>query len=392
MAATNEITPETIIQQILDKKPDAGREQILSRLSVARNMTGGLIADISLLRMIAAELGVEVAKEDGTFTHRLSLGHLVAGLNNATVTGRVVAIYPIKTFEGVKPGKLGSVLIADNDGVVRVVLWNEKASIIESGELKVGQIVKFAHGYTKSDKFGATELQIGDRSLVELDPKNVKSEDFPSISRFTTKIKQITLEQTNVHVEGKIKEVFGSSSFMRSDQTVGKVLRVKVADETGEVTVVFWNEKAEEIESKIRRNAQITIVNARIKPSQNGDAEVHVDFSSYVNLSTPERCLVKIRTLTEDLGAVCVEGEVATVPICREVRTQTGETIKVTAFALSDDSGSIRVNFWREHSETAAKLKIGEKIMLENVYAKIGYSGKVELSTRDSSSINRILD
>jgi len=85
MAIEKEMTSETIIQQILDKKPEVGREQILSRLSVARNMTGGLIADISLLRMIAAELGVEVAREEGTFTHRLSLGHLVAGLNNATL-------------------------------------------------------------------------------------------------------------------------------------------------------------------------------------------------------------------------------------------------------------------------------------------------------------------
>jgi len=392
MAIEKEMTSETIIQQILDKKPDVGREQILSRLSVARNMTGGLIADISLLRMIAAELGIEVAREEGTFTHRLSLGHLVAGLNNATVIGRVVAIYPIKTFEGVKPGKFGSVSIADNDGVVRVILWNERASVVESGELKVGQIVRFAHGYTKADKLGATELHMGDRSIVELNPQNVTSDDYPSISRFTTKIKQITLELKNVHVEGKIKEVFGSSSFMRSDQTAGKVLRVKVADETGEVTVVFWNEKAEEMESKIRRNAQIEIVNARVKPSQNGEVEVHVDFSSYVDLSTPERCLVKIGALTEDLGAVCVEGEVAMVPVCREVRTQTGETVKVAAFELRDDSGSIRVNAWREHAEAAAKLLIGEKIMLENVYAKIGYSGKVELSTRAASALNRVLD
>ena len=73
MAAENEMTPETIIQQILEKKPEIGREQLLSRLSVARNMTGGLIADVSLLRMIAAELGVEIANEEGTFTHRLSL-------------------------------------------------------------------------------------------------------------------------------------------------------------------------------------------------------------------------------------------------------------------------------------------------------------------------------
>jgi replication factor A1 len=162
------MTPEDIIQLILDKKPEIGKEQLLMRLSVARNMTGGLIGDDSLLRMIAAELGVEVANENGTANHRLSLGHLVTGLNNATVTGRVVAVYPVKTFEGAKPGKFASVTIVDNDGMVRVILWNEKASLVESGELKVGQIVKFAHGYTKADRFGTTELHLGDRSQVEL--------------------------------------------------------------------------------------------------------------------------------------------------------------------------------------------------------------------------------
>jgi ssDNA-binding replication factor A large subunit len=385
------MTSETLIQQILEKKPEIGREQLLSRLSVAKNMTGGLIADESLLRMIAAELGVEIANEDGAFVHRLSLSHVVAGLNNATVVGRVVAVYPVRSFDGVKPGKFASVTIVDNDGVLRVVLWNEKANSVESGELKVGQIVKFAHGYTKGDRFGTPELHIGERSQVELNPQNVTSDDFPSIAKFATKISQITLEQKCVNLKGKITDVFAASTFMRGDQTAGKVLRLKVADETGEVTVVFWNEKAEEAEGKAKRGAQVEIVNAKLKPSQNNEVEVHVDSSTYVSLSTPARCLVKIAGLTEDLGDVCVEGEVATLPVCREVKTSKGELVKITVFDLKDETGAIRVNAWREHAEAAGKLLMGERIMLENVYAKKGYSERVELSTRAASAINRVL-
>ena len=111
------MTPEETIQQILNQRPEISKEQLLSRLSAVRDMTGGLIADDSLLRMIAAELGIEVPREDGTFKPRLSLGHMVVGLNNATVTGRIVAIYPVKTFEGEKSGKLASVTIVDNDGI-----------------------------------------------------------------------------------------------------------------------------------------------------------------------------------------------------------------------------------------------------------------------------------
>ncbi len=391
MAAPKESSAEDVIAQILQKKPEIQREQLLVRLSVARNMTGGLIADTSLLRMIAAELGVEVSGENGIFMHRLSLGHLVAGLNNATVVGRVVAIYPVKTFEGAKSGKFSSVSIADNDGVVRVILWNEKADVVESGELRVGQLVKFAHGYTKADKAGVPELHMGERSKVELNPQNVDSDDYPSIGKFATKIKQLTLDQKNVHVQGKVREICGSSSFTRSDQTPGKVLRLKIADETGEVVVVFWNEKAAEVEGKVRRNATLEIVNARVKPSQNGEPELHVDFATYVDLSTPEKCRVKIGTLMEDLGDVCVEGTVASLPVSREITTKSGETVKVTAFELQDDSGAIRVNAWREHAESAAKLLMGEHVILENVYAKVGYTGKLELSSRTASAISRVL-
>jgi ssDNA-binding replication factor A large subunit len=391
MATEKENVAETIIQQILDKKPEVSKEQVQMRLSVARGMTGGLIADASLLKMIAAELGAEIPNGDAVFNRRLSLGHLVAGLNNATVVGRVVAVFPVKTFEGAKPGKFAGVTIADNDGVARVILWNDKADVVEGCSLQVGQIVRFAHGYTKADKFGVPELHMGERSQVDLNPQNVRQEDYPHIDKFATKIKQLNPNQKSVNLTGKVTDVFGSSTFLRGDQTAGKVLRLKVADETGEAVVVFWNEKAEEVESKAKRNAKIEVVNAKVKLSQNGETEVHVDFASYVNVATPERCLVKIDSLAEDSGDVCVEGEVASIPVCREVKTGKGETVKVTGFDLRDDSGSIRVNAWREHAEAAAKLFMGERLMLENVYAKVGYNGGLELSTRAASVLSRVL-
>jgi replication factor A1 len=382
--------PEEIIQQILTQRPEITQERLLARLSAARDMTGGLIADASLLRMIAAELGIEVPREDGTFKPRLSLGHMVAGLNNVTVTGRIVAVYPVKTFEGEKSGKLASLTIADNDGTIRVVLWNEKAAYVESGELKTGQIVKFSHGYTKRDRYGMPELHIGERSQIDLSPQNVRDEDYPSISKFVTKIGQITLDQKNINIEGNTTAVFPASSFIRSDQTAGKVLRFKLADDTGEVTAVAWNEKADEIESKLKRGSAVSIVNARVKPSQNGEPEVHVDTSTCINITEPALCLIKLAALSEDSNDVCVAGEIASLPITRDVRTSKGEIVKLSAFELKDETGLVRVTAWREHAETASKLLMGQKIVLENVYARRNYEGKIELSTKASTTIKQV--
>lgn len=384
------MTPEDIIAQILQSHPEINREQLQKRLSITRDMTGGLIEDSSLLRVIAAELGVEVPQENGTFKHKLSIGHLVSGLNKATITGRIVALSPVKTFEGAKPGKFASVTIVDSDGVLRVILWNEKASLVENKELEVGQIVKFIHGYTKADRFDIVELHIGDRSQVEINPQGTKDEDYPSIEKFATKIDQITAEQKSVNLNGVVKEIFGLSTFTRSDQTPGKVLRFKAADNTGEVTVVVWNEKVDEIESKMRRGAQIEVVNAKAKPGQSGEAEIHVDSSTCISLKAANQSLQKISALVEDLSDVNIEAEVASLPTCREVKTSKGETVKLTTFEIKDETGVVKVTAWREHAEFTCGLLMGEKVLLENVYAKKGYEGGIELSTRTSTIITRV--
>ncbi|HTY74494.1 MAG TPA: OB-fold nucleic acid binding domain-containing protein, partial [Candidatus Nanoarchaeia archaeon] len=295
-------------------------------------------------------------------------------------------------FEGSKPGKLGSVTIADNEGVLRVVLWNEQANCIESGDLKIGQIVKFSHGYTKADRFGVPELHIGDRGSIEFTPEKVNEEDYPSLSKLSTKISEITEEQKIVNIDGTITDVYPASNFTRADQTAGKVLRIKIADETGEIAAVFWNEKAEEIEPKAKRGVKIQIVNARTKLNQKDQdqVEVHVDLSTNVTVIDAHKRFFKVCALASELGDVNVEGEVATLPVSREVKTSKGENVRLTSFDLRDETGTIKVTAWREHAETASGFFIGEKISLNNVYAKVGYNGKLELSTRSATVLTRI--
>jgi ssDNA-binding replication factor A large subunit len=146
------MTPEEIIQQILSKRPEISREQILERLKTEKNKTGNLIADATLLRLIAAKYGVEIPHD--RVYDKLSISHLIPNLNDVTVTGRVVAVYPPKTFEGKRSGKFASLMITDKEGILRVMLWNDKVNLIESGELKAGQVARFSHGYTREDRNG----------------------------------------------------------------------------------------------------------------------------------------------------------------------------------------------------------------------------------------------
>ena len=281
-AGTAKMTDEETIQQILSKHPEVSRNQILETLETEKSKTGGLIAEETLLRLIAARYGVEILKD--RVYRKLSISHLVPGLNDVTVTARLVAVYPPRTFEGEKSGKFASLMIADKDAVLRVILWNERVELIEAGELKAGQIVCFSHGYTREDRKGKTELHLGNRSQIEVESKNIKADEYPLIDKFATKINKITKDSNNVHLAGMVKELFPASTFTRSDMSTGTVLRFTLVDETGEIPVVVWNEKAEELGKTLKINVNIQLVNARVK--ENGsELEVHVNSYTYVEVS-----------------------------------------------------------------------------------------------------------
>lgn len=378
------MTTQDLIQEILQKNPLISQEQILEKLQAERSRTGGLLGDETLLRLIAAKFGVQVQQNMIHNSGILSTSRLYAGLYDVTVAGRLIAVFPAKTFQGAeKSGKFATLMLADNEGILRVVLWNEKAELVEKGELKAGQAVRLVHGYTREDRYGKTELHLGNKSQIEHEPET-KADKYPSIEKFATKINTLNNLSGNVNLTGDIKKVLGESTFIRSDSSVGTVTRLTLMDDSGEVTVVFWNEKATELENTLKANARLLLVNARVKEGQNGGIEVHVDSNTFIDVQAAQVKYTKIASLAED-QIVNFEGVVSAVRESKEVTTSKGETIKLTVFDLKDDGGSVRVSAWREHAEAFKDLKIGDKVVLENVYVKKGFGGKTELTTRTAT-------
>jgi replication factor A1 len=337
--------------------------------------------------MIAAKLGVEIPN-DKALAPTLSIKDLIPGLNDITVFGRVIAVFSPKAFEGKRSGKLASLLMADKSGILRVVLWNSKTSLVESGKIKAGQIIRVLHGYTRDDHSGKVELHIGEKSDIETNPPNVDAKNYV-IHMFTTDIGEITQAQNSkrVNVAGTVRELFGVSDFQRQDSSSGRVMRFVLADETGEIWVVVWNEKVDEIEEALQKGARLKIVNAKVKKALGEKLEIHVDAGTYVDTATPEEVFLKIAELREGLNHVNVEGEVATKPVVREVKTLKGELVELGTFELKDESGRIWVSAWREQTDSLKGLRIGDKLAIKNVYVKRGFGDQRELSTKSDTLI-----
>lgn len=380
-------TVEEIIIKILSKHPELSRGDIMKSLENEKRKTGGYISDEILLQMIAAGLGVEVSSEAAK--PRLLINSLVPGLSDVTIVGRVIAVFPAKVSEKSKRARVASLFIADKSSVLRVVLWNDKVAFAEPSKMKVDQIVRFHHGYTKEDRWGKVELHIGEKGEVEINPQNVESKDYPTIAEFSTKIGTITEAYKNmrIHIIGTVEDVFQPSTFKRQDSSLGKVMRFILADETGKIPVVAWNDKVDEVEDFLRSEAKLQIVNAKVKKAMDKSLEVHVESGTYIDLYRPSEEPIKIGDLREGLRNINVEGKVAVNPILREVKTSKGETVKLTVLEIEDETGKILVSAWRKNAETAAKLKIGDKIAIKNAYVKKGFGDQLEISTRNITSI-----
>jgi replication factor A1 len=285
LSCRRKMTTQEIIRQIRAKKPEISEKDVLDRLQAEKSRNGGLLGDETLLRLIAAKFGVEVEQNRIHNSGNLSTSRLFAGLNDVTVAGRLVAVYQSRTFAGEKPGKFATLMIVDNDGILRVVLWNDKADLVEKGELKEGQAIRLLHGYTREDRYNKVELHIGSKGQIQIDPPE-KGNDYPTLEAFTTKIGSLNKAMGTAHLSGKVKEILGLRNFTRIDASNGVAMRFILEDDSGKVDVVAWDERATEIERTVRVDTRLQLVNAKVKENRNGTIEVHVDLGTFISVPT----------------------------------------------------------------------------------------------------------
>ena len=366
----------------------SSREEVLRRISEKKKAAGGFLTDETAARLIASELGVDVERSDA-FSMEFPIGELVLGLNNVSVVGRVVFVYPLQDYvrkNGVE-GKFARVIVADKTGVLRVLLWDDKASLISSCGVVRGQILRVLHGYVREARDGQLELHLGNRGELVVNPSDVDEGRFPTAESFLERIGDLTKSKKKTSVAGVIGSVSPLKVFLRHDKTEGKVLRLTLKDASSSVALLFWNVKADDFKD-LRVGERLQVIDARVKEKIDGNLELHVEDRAFVE-KLPSIALEssKISDLASEGGPVSVEGVLRTKPVKRQVLTAKGESVFVASFELEDDSGRMWVSAWREHAGVAERLNVGVRLRLKNFYVRKGFGDSFELASRVSSEI-----
>ncbi len=162
----------TIIQKIVDS---AGleRKDVEEKINQKLREMQDLITKEGAAHIIANELNVRLF--DST-EKNLKISQIRPGLNSVNIIGKVIKVFEIREFnKNNRKGRIGSLLVGDETGTARIVIWDEK--IIDlTKEISEGDIIKVSNTYIKQNN-NFQEVHLGNRAQLLINPENETVED-----------------------------------------------------------------------------------------------------------------------------------------------------------------------------------------------------------------------
>jgi len=189
----------------IKEKANLSEEEILKKIDDKCEQLSGLISKEGAAHIIANELGVKLIENSG------KIKDLLPGMRNADVLGRVTQIYEVRQFQRAdgNAGKVGSFLVGDDTGVVRIVCWGDKADNLQ--QLSTGQTIKVVNGLVKENQRGYKEVHLNDRSKLNLTPTETVPEVRTTSQRKS--LKDLRETEDRVEILGTVVQVFDPKFF-----------------------------------------------------------------------------------------------------------------------------------------------------------------------------------
>jgi len=287
-------------------------EEVKRRIEEKMKEFAGLLTEAGATYAVAKELGVEIDL-DRELSRRVLIGQIEPGMERIDVMGRVLRIYPPKTFQkNGRTGKYCRIIIGDKSGSIRVTLWNRDVELVEKGKIRIGDVVEVINGYAEEYN-GQTALRLSFDSRLLVNPEGVDVEA-PESWEPHTSTAQLAEGQNNVNI---ILRVLRAYPPREVETSFGKTkMRAFIgADKDGTVRVVLWGDNAE---LDLQEGDVIEIINGYTRQGTAG-INVHVGRSGYAR---------KREDLREQFQAVAGRSRTETITPIAEVEDGEWATIR----------------------------------------------------------------
>ena len=249
------------------------KEALDTRIKEKINELSGLISEEGAAHIIANELGIDLVKQ----SERLKVKEVYAGMRDVSVVGKVVRKFEVRELaKGTALGKVGSLVLGDETGTMRVVFWNEQVQHLLN--IHEEDIVQVKHAYVKENNNGR-ELHLGERGELVINPEG---EDIKAVRHSAThERKRIQELQDGIGAEllvtivqvfdprffqvcsrcnRKVMESMGKYSCQEHGEVtpgLSYVLNLILDDGTGTVRGIFWKNQMHHLLGKEEKEMQL---------------------------------------------------------------------------------------------------------------------------------------
>ncbi len=248
--------PFDYMKEKILKNSDLTEETLSAKIKQKMNELSGLISKEGAAHIIANELGIKLIEANGD----VKIKDVLAGMKGVNTAGEVQRIYEFREFQKeTRSGKVQSVLISDETGIIRVVCWNDQTEKIKN--LKEGDIIKITSAYAKENN-ERVELHLNDNSALVINPPGVTIDNARKIGQqqegsaeYKRKtIKGLEPNDSNVELLATIVDVYDIRFFDSKQKPNEKnfVLNVMLDDGEGIVRTVLWSDTITKLLSKTK--------------------------------------------------------------------------------------------------------------------------------------------
>jgi len=334
-------------------------EEFERRVEAKMEECGDLVDEPTAAMMVIGELGRQHVKIKG----------LLGKSSLFSFFGKVIDKTEPKEFDRAdgEKGWVATLLLGDETGTTRVVLWDEKAG-------------------------AAVDVAIGD--VLEIigrhPPKNTREIYALALRQASCEITCTLPEQgagsltdEPVDLDAIIISINEPRTFTRRDGTTSEMVEAVIGDDKGSARLVAW---APELLCDIAPGTTVHISGA--KPNNKSEGR---------NYSLDETSKVTVTDITvsvpftplgsvSDQGIYSIQGRVKQTQQPRTFTTRNGTTSWVRNIIVSEGNEELKMVLWGDFALTP--LKAGDRIEAYHATAKAGRFGGIELGVGRGSALS----
>lgn len=347
-------------EKIKDKIPyDKFLEEIKTRMKDYEEVS--FMGELDVARLIVGEF-VDEENKPLNESKEYKISDLKTGNHNVSFIGRVKAISNVKKFVNRKgrEGKLANILIADETGEIRVVLWTENIKLLK--KFQEGDVLKI-NGAEIKQGFRNDEAHLNINSNIEM----LSPDDYPDLPPYQEKITDIEdiKEDMEVNIIARVVRIPGVRTFDRNGKE-GKFITLELQDKSGKTSLTLWNKDTELIDTlDIKEGDSIKELRAQSRERNGLISLSHFWLGRLIkgDFDVPEytESVLKIGDAHE-MRDVTVFGVVSKIYDTITFIRDDSSTGQVRSLEIEDNTGKIKVTLWND--DTQIEMKKGDVIKI----------------------------